>query len=944
MEVDGSELPIFEAEAFSADSLSDILSPPPMEYEEEDEPDFVRSPVRNSLAFFKASVPVRKASFSGGSLPLPSDLAPFSSSNANKRGGSGGSNNEWKEMENYIKVREKAKEMELKAQMSNRTETNAQPSRANPGKLNMERTKLFTDSLPLSLPPSQAPPKPRPTSPSSSLRGEYTKTPISPTSSLRNSPPSSPAEGKSPSSSSPSSPRGSFLEKKPSNSSIQIEELNLKMSQNKTISNFNNPLRKSTEVTNPNRPPLPVPRPIVPALLGSTPASPSGISSHRLSISPPSPSPQSTVPAPFSPPPAEENLQEEGEGTERKAKKASSRLFEKKMSLESGKYESDNSNNALVSPRSNANAKNPPAERRNLRKVSSNLGEMTRSASMENPSESIQKSVILSPYKSEDPRVLSLEAGALVDVLNDKMGEHWVQICFEGKTGLYPKKLIKIEENNQRPLATASMDSLPTLRNSTASNPLSPTITNISNGESRGKLERTLSSPSMAKDKSKDKEDKKKAKEKEKDDKKKKKSARKRDSEFDAVDDDDFLLREGTKKTWRGSTIERIIGKICSADDEQNLALTLAHSWSSILTVDELLDLLKERAKVMSRRTMMSEDIKNTAAPIILKIIEFMKLWLKADLPMLTQTGMIQRIKSFVDELALYQPVAANRILDEELGGLSGKSKINRTASLKWKPLKMSLLVESFNSLEDIDPEEMARQMTLIEHAQLSNISASEFMKQRWVKGKTEDAPVIHAMAESFNQTSAWISTLILTPLAVDQRAIMLSRWIYMAKTFCELGNFNGVLEVLSSLNSSAVFRLRQTWDLLPPKSVSIFNSLNKIMNPEGHYSAYKEAIKKCHPPIVPQMGLTLTDILMIDEGNPTYLAENNFVNIGKLELLSNNVKDIINNARQPYSLLKHDKIYEFLTKEKHVEEERDLYNMSLQREERKKKPPRVES
>jgi hypothetical protein len=61
-----------------------------------------------------------------------------------------------------------------------------------------------------------------------------------------------------------------------------------------------------------------------------------------------------------------------------------------------------------------------------------------------------------------------------------------------------------------------------------------------------------------------------------------------------------------------------------------------------------------------------------------------------------------------------------------------------------------------------------------------------------------------------------------------------LSKFDVFAQKFRELNNFNGVVWVVSGLNTSAVHRLKLTWEQLDAESSSAFGALDYLVSHQG--------------------------------------------------------------------------------------------------------------
>lgn len=117
------------------------------------------------------------------------------------------------------------------------------------------------------------------------------------------------------------------------------------------------------------------------------------------------------------------------------------------------------------------------------------------------------------------------------------------------------------------------------------------------------------------------------------------------------------------------------------------------------------------------------------------------------------------------------------------------------------------------NDILTYSPIELARQLTLIEYKLFAAIKPSECVAQHWMsKKKDELAPNILKMISRFNEVSNWVSSEIVKCTDLAQRTTVLKMVIDIAENCYKLNNFNAVMEIISGLHSSSVFRLKQTW------------------------------------------------------------------------------------------------------------------------------------
>jgi len=231
-----------------------------------------------------------------------------------------------------------------------------------------------------------------------------------------------------------------------------------------------------------------------------------------------------------------------------------------------------------------------------------------------------------------------------------------------------------------------------------------------------------------------------------------------------------------------------------------------------------------------------------------------------------------------------------------------------------------------------------------LEHEIWQQIHPRECVKQRWSKGDKLGAPNIHKMINRFNLVSQWVTTEIVKVEELKPRAVMLNRFLFIAQKCRELNNYNAVMEILSALNNTSVHRLRQTWELLPEKSLEVWDSLATLMDGVGNFASYRAALRKSKGGVVPYLGLYLTDLTFIDDGNLDSIESPNgtkMINFSKLSLVASVIRDMKQYSETPYNLERIEFIQDYLKSRPIIDDPQELYDLSCQREERIKKKPK---
>uniref|UniRef100_A0A8C1AXY4 Ras protein-specific guanine nucleotide-releasing factor 2a n=1 Tax=Cyprinus carpio carpio TaxID=630221 RepID=A0A8C1AXY4_CYPCA len=241
--------------------------------------------------------------------------------------------------------------------------------------------------------------------------------------------------------------------------------------------------------------------------------------------------------------------------------------------------------------------------------------------------------------------------------------------------------------------------------------------------------------------------------------------------------------------------------------------------------------------------------------------------------------------------------------------------------------------VECFESLSVM---ELAEQITLLDHIVFWNIPYEEFLGQGWMKtDKNERTPYIMKTSQHFNDMSNLVASQIMAHADVSSRAACIEKWLAVADICRCLNNYNGVLEITSALNRSAIYRLKKTWAKVCKQTKALMDRLQKIVSSEGRFKNLRETLKNsCNPPCVPYLGMYLTDLAFIEEGTPNF-TEEGLVNFSKMRMISHIIREIRQFQQAPYRIDLQPKVTQFLLDKTLVMDEDTLYELSLKIEPR---------
>lgn len=102
------------------------------------------------------------------------------------------------------------------------------------------------------------------------------------------------------------------------------------------------------------------------------------------------------------------------------------------------------------------------------------------------------------------------------------------------------------------------------------------------------------------------------------------------------------------------------------------------------------------------------------------------------------------------------------------------------------------------------------------------------------------------------------------------KRAVIIKQWVKVAAKCLELNNYDSLMAIICSLNSSMVMRLKRTWELVSTKTKTRLDELKAITDVGRNYAVLRQRLHNHVAPCIPFVGIYLTDLTFIDVGNGT--------------------------------------------------------------------------
>ncbi|KAL8662185.1 MAG: hypothetical protein Q9202_004941 [Teloschistes flavicans] len=173
-------------------------------------------------------------------------------------------------------------------------------------------------------------------------------------------------------------------------------------------------------------------------------------------------------------------------------------------------------------------------------------------------------------------------------------------------------------------------------------------------------------------------------------------------------------------------------------------------------------------------------------------------------------------------------------------------------------------------SILDFDPLELARQFTLKESRIFCAILPEELLATEWTKKTSSMAVNVRAMSRLSTDLANLVADSILQLEDPKKRAIIIKQWVKIAKKCLGLENYDSLMAIICSLNSSTILRLKRTWDQISSKTKAKLDSLKEVVEVSRNYAVLRQRLQNATPPCLPFVGTYLTDLTFVDVGNQT--------------------------------------------------------------------------
>uniref|UniRef100_A0A8K9X294 Son of sevenless homolog 2 (Drosophila) n=1 Tax=Oncorhynchus mykiss TaxID=8022 RepID=A0A8K9X294_ONCMY len=398
------------------------------------------------------------------------------------------------------------------------------------------------------------------------------------------------------------------------------------------------------------------------------------------------------------------------------------------------------------------------------------------------------------------------------------------------------------------------------------------------------------------------------------------------DSEENIVFEDRVQSKTGIPIIKAGTVVKLIERLTYHMYADPNFVRTFLTTYRSFCKPHELLGLLIDRIEIpepepteADKQALWNGDQPMAAElqrfrreyvqPVQLRVLNVFRQWVEHHFYDFENDPELRgRLEEYISRKSMRKWVESiNKIIKRKMQTQSNGVSHNITFESPPPPIEWHISrlgqTDTFD-LMTLHPIEIARQLTLLESELYRAVRPSELVGSVWTKeDKENNSPNLLRMIRHTTNLTLWFEKCIVEAENLDERVAVFTRVIEILQVFQELNNFNGVLEVVSAINSVPVYRLDHTFEAVPERKKRILEEAVELS--QDHFKKYLAKLKSINPPCVPFFGIYLTNILKTEEGNPDFLKRHGkeLINFSKRRKVAEITGEIQQYQNQPYCL-----------------------------------------
>ncbi|CAE6443839.1 unnamed protein product [Rhizoctonia solani] len=400
----------------------------------------------------------------------------------------------------------------------------------------------------------------------------------------------------------------------------------------------------------------------------------------------------------------------------------------------------------------------------------------------------------------------------------------------------------------------------------------------------------------------------------------------------------------------RGGTLPALVERLTMHDQlDATFIDAFLMTYKSFTTTTELFQLLVERFKIQPPEGLSDKELQDwidrKQKPARVRVVNiFRKMLLDPSIVDKEDSSILDNIKSFAAEIMHDVPPAKQLIMFVDRIQTQGDTLGRKYTVTTLSTAPPSMLPKPGKRLKllDIDPLELARQLTLLESKQYNAIKPIECLARARDEPAENDS--IKTIITTTNKIASWVAFSVLDKDEPRRRGNIIKHFIHVAEKCRALHNYSSMAALIAGLNSPPIRRLKRTWDSVPAKFTAILDDVEATLDSGRNFTAYKQRLKTVDAPCVPFLGVYLTVLTFIQDGNKDFISkEQGIINFGKRQKAAEVIREIQSYQAKQYNLSVVDQIQTFIDHSlASVEEKADYWETSMSLEPREREDEKM--
>ncbi|KAJ7288493.1 ras guanine nucleotide exchange factor domain-containing protein [Mycena rebaudengoi] len=349
--------------------------------------------------------------------------------------------------------------------------------------------------------------------------------------------------------------------------------------------------------------------------------------------------------------------------------------------------------------------------------------------------------------------------------------------------------------------------------------------------------------------------------------------------------------------TVRAGTVPALVERLTAHEQADTTFIkAFLMTFKSFTTVDDLFDLLVQRFWIQPPPKLTPAEREEWGKlkqhVIQIRVLNTLKsMVVDDDVLEKDDLFILDRMKEFLSTEEVIRFPAAQQLLILIERAQKGDLIKRVTAAQGAPPPPIVPKTNKKLKLLDIEPLELARQLTIMESQLYQRIRPMECL-QRAREQRTENIDNITVVIQTSNKVALWVAESVLSKEDSRRRAGAVKHLISVADRCRTLNNFSTMAAITAGLNTPPIRRLKRTWEQVNQRYMAQFGACEMTIDSNKNFKKYRSMMTSVIPPCVPFIGVFLSTLQFIQDGNPDNV-QGTLVNFRKRQKASEVINDI---------------------------------------------------